>query len=623
MASVTLNGERFPAGTSVSAYTRADFPAMPVVPSGVPSGPVAVSTATVGTDGTLTFTGLADDTKYVAYAQVSGQDRYVQFRSAPLVGSGSGGVVGVLDVSVAPYLADRTGATDASAAIQAAIDAAALAVTTTGTVKIPAGLYRLTTPLRPKSGVEIIGAGVGRTILKPIGSISAITPVNLTDFTAAAPLTDAVFRDFEIDGSLQTVPGGVYTSAVKGIYIQHHKRVHYLNLYIHDTAATGLGVDHFYEGCLIERVQATGCGRLNSGSDPGGSGIGIGSIGDSGEQPLTISNCWALNNKRFGIFVESQTGSITTAPSGARIIGCWAKGNQVGIGEAGNRRTVIVGNSCSNNTVAGIAASPGTFGPGQPGIDNIIQGNNCYLNAIGILLDYTGNDTNGKTSVADNECNFNDGHGIAVKADTVSPGAVTIAGNITHDNGRCGIKIYYGGTTNTASFVQGEITSNVVFNNGTLAAAGDRDGIRIALPCTDVRVKGNRCYDRQGTKTQDYGVVVTATFTGGSIVDNDLRGNKTGSASLTGTISATTGLGSNLGHTPPAPAVVTVTASPFTYTAGATPEVLRIFGGTVSGVTQGGTTVADSTGSTLLLEPGDAVVVTYSSAPTITSRRSA
>lgn len=89
MASVTLKNDRFPAGTSVSAYTRSDFPVVPDPPSGAPSGPVAVSTATVAADGSLVFSGLADDTKYVAYASVSSQDRYVRFRSAPSVGSTS------------------------------------------------------------------------------------------------------------------------------------------------------------------------------------------------------------------------------------------------------------------------------------------------------------------------------------------------------------------------------------------------------------------------------------------------------------------------------------------------------------------------------------------------------
>lgn len=89
MASATINSDRFPVGTSVSAYKRSDFPGVPEVPSGAPSGLVAVSTATVASDGSLTFSGLADDTKYAAYASVSGQDRYVFFRSAPLVGSTS------------------------------------------------------------------------------------------------------------------------------------------------------------------------------------------------------------------------------------------------------------------------------------------------------------------------------------------------------------------------------------------------------------------------------------------------------------------------------------------------------------------------------------------------------
>ncbi|WCB94498.1 lipase [Baekduia alba] len=108
MASVTLKNDRFPAGTSVSAYLRSDLPAMPDPPSGAPSGPVAVSTGLVGADGSLSFSGLADGAKYVAYAQVSGQDRFVQFRAprAPVNAAVGSRVFFVGDSQIQKGLAD-------------------------------------------------------------------------------------------------------------------------------------------------------------------------------------------------------------------------------------------------------------------------------------------------------------------------------------------------------------------------------------------------------------------------------------------------------------------------------------------------------------------------------------
>jgi hypothetical protein len=76
----------------------------------------------------------------------------------------------VFDVTAAPFSADPTGATDATAAIQAAIHAAGAAGG--GVVFLPAGTYRLSVPadrtealLLDKPGVVLRGAGRGRTFL--------------------------------------------------------------------------------------------------------------------------------------------------------------------------------------------------------------------------------------------------------------------------------------------------------------------------------------------------------------------------------------------------------------------------------------------------------------------------
>lgn len=63
---------------------------------------------------------------------------------------------------------------------------------------------------------------------------------------------------------------------------------------------------------------------------------------------------------------------------------------------------------------------------------------------------------------------------------------------------------------------------------------------------------------------------------------------------------------------------ISVTASPFTYTAGARPEQVSIFSGTVSNISVSGTTVASSTNCSVHLSPYQSMVVTYSVAPTMT-----
>lgn len=71
----------FPASTNVSAY-----PAYAKMPGHAPAASV-VSTSTVATDGSVTFTSLADQTQYVAYALVSGQHRYLDFATFPATDS--------------------------------------------------------------------------------------------------------------------------------------------------------------------------------------------------------------------------------------------------------------------------------------------------------------------------------------------------------------------------------------------------------------------------------------------------------------------------------------------------------------------------------------------------------
>lgn len=98
MASITIQGgDRFPDGTLVSVYAT---PALPLG-SGAPSGSV-VTTGTFSS-GTVTFSGLADSTNYVAYAQVGGADRYKRFRTdTPAIGfdGATAGEIEVWDASL-------------------------------------------------------------------------------------------------------------------------------------------------------------------------------------------------------------------------------------------------------------------------------------------------------------------------------------------------------------------------------------------------------------------------------------------------------------------------------------------------------------------------------------------
>lgn len=67
MAAVTLKAPHpFAVGATVTVYAASDWPVTQRPPSGSPPGS-AVTTAVVGTDKSLAFTGLADGTDYYAY----------------------------------------------------------------------------------------------------------------------------------------------------------------------------------------------------------------------------------------------------------------------------------------------------------------------------------------------------------------------------------------------------------------------------------------------------------------------------------------------------------------------------------------------------------------------------
>lgn len=66
-----------------------------------------------------------------------------------------------------------------------------------------------------------------------------------------------------------------------------------------------------------------------------------------------------------------------------------------------------------------------------------------------------------------------------------------------------------------------------------------------------------------------------------------------------------------------APVAITLTGSPFTYTAGGSPETVYITAGTVSAIAVGGVNLFTATEKTVQLQPGQAVVVTYTVQPTM------
>lgn len=233
--SFTAISDLFPVGTTVGAYLASGWHPTADL-TGAPPG-AAVTTAVVDATGALTFTGLADDTSYVAGAQVNGVWRYRRFRSRATTatvrrwksgryysqdgGSRDTAVMGASTVAFAPlYVEDALTidrlAIDVTVASTAggkarlgiynddgtgypnallldggtvAADAAATPEATVGPYTLPRGLYwlavrsdasatsptvrRLTQPQPPSGSTSASGAAQGNLVGYAQGGLSA------------------------------------------------------------------------------------------------------------------------------------------------------------------------------------------------------------------------------------------------------------------------------------------------------------------------------------------------------------------------------------------------------------------------------------------------------------------
>ena len=237
-----------------------------------------------------------------------------------------------------------------------------------GVIYCPKGKYVLKNQMNWLSGVSLFGDGVGNTIFRTVRngttydvSHAAIGYDSRGDYGIAGkkPFENCHFRDFEIDGSGIVSTDNHYCVRIKGIYMQYLINCTFKNLYIHDTIATGLGVD-FLDKSHIDNVVVKNCGRgfeTMTGGSLGGAGIGIGT-GAMQSENLIISNCQAIGCGHFGIFLEHQKlfeGNLDAEAKGVIISDCITKnGRYYGIGVRGGVNVTIDSCESYNNTKHGI-----------------------------------------------------------------------------------------------------------------------------------------------------------------------------------------------------------------------------------------------------------------------------
>lgn len=176
-----------------------------------------------------------------------------------------------------------------------------------------------------------------------------------------------------------------------------------------------------------------------------------------------------------------------------------------------------------------------------------------------------------------------------------------------------------GGLNIAASAKRTKVIGCTVESNSFTAGAGVAHGIVIAANTSDFIITNNHCHNGLFPGTQGYGILINSNVTNFIVKDNNLLGNASGAMAV-GTLGAGGVITDNLGFAP-GMTIPTVTASPFTYTAGPYNETVYITGGTISAITVGGQGVFASSEKTIELAPNEPVIITYSVAPTVRSMR--
>lgn len=163
------------------------------------------------------------------------------------------------------------------------------------------------------------------------------------------------------------------------------------------------------------------------------------------------------------------------------------------------------------------------------------------------------------------------------------------------------------------------IIGNAIYNNSTLGVGSyyaiDLSGGFSGGYNLYVNIEKNNFFDTNGTPKQTK--ILNCNYVQGVKMTNNFVSNYSTMLSTTAN-SLDMDVRGNWGYNPVGISAITVTASPFTYQAGFTPETVYIVGGTVSNVTRSGSSLVSSSHDyQIQLEPKQSVVVTYSVAPTM------
>jgi len=465
-------------------------------------------------------------------------------------------VTGEADVADFGAFASATAAANTTA-IQAAINALP---STGGIVRGGEGTYLISSPLLLKSHTKVIGLGMGRTTIKladnvmpGAGQDGARIFTNTNWGVTGSTDQNIEISDLTLDGNAANNPD-IAAGSAGGISFGYATNIRIRRVQIKDVDGYGA----IYLGEVISGIEDQ-------------------------NPAITVEGCFI-------------TGSISSTAGGSY-------GTMMFI-TAPQTKAVYVHHNYGYNNRHGIA----------------LEDSPSYAEVIGNVVE--------RSSTA------NPGQGIWVNAGsgTAPFGKVIIKGNFVKKYNR-GIVIdgqNNGDTIITGNFIEAsqlegimvatpgsstDVQKNLVISNNIVKNTQAGPGIGIYNAATDIIVANNRLYDDQSVKTQTYGISTAHTANYLKIHDNDVRGNLTGAMSLAST-GANSEIHDNMGYNPVGISTITP-ASDATITAGASPETIYIYGGTVTSISKDSIQVGTSSPAQVYLAPNSIMTITYSAAPTV------
>lgn len=389
--------------------------------------------------------------------------------------------------------------------------------------------------------MSLEGEGIGVSVLLPDDQ-GTLTGVSAIGYDAASvsytsPMINCQFRNFEIDGSMQTLP--TYHVQNKGIFIQYCRNMVFRDIYIHDTVATGFGADYL-DNVVIDAVKVYNCGKKWTTGQNGGSGIGIGTGGLENEM-FCVVNCETINSGQYGIFVEDQTifgnlaqhytprgiimsnniikngrgcgmaviGGTNTSVFGNVVYGCAS--HALKLANASSSDVSIIGNHFYDNGGCGIFADVNASYRSYTIRANKLRNNTgAHVQFGGMVID--------SLSIADNDIRGGSSNGIKIAAVSTSLDRLSISGNTINQTASHGVQI-----STTGSSI--DITGNMI-------TAGGASAIYLDAAQSKIGIVANKLWGNARYGIEQAG---TGTTTDMMLAVNDTRNNTLAEVQLAGT----------------------------------------------------------------------------------------